>query len=148
MRLLNISQLGRAFGLHRQTVRRRLEDAGIKPYDAWRGIRRYRIGAVARVLVTQEQACGPANMAPVQRRAWFQSEHARVDVALAQGRLVPAGDFHRELASIAKNIASLFETLPDELERAGYDPDALDRVEAWGDRQRERMYHALVSGAR
>lgn len=149
MQPLNVSQLGRAFGLHRQTVRRRIDAAGIEPCDVDRGTRRYRVGAVARALVTPDLAAtsGPDGLAPAQRRAWFQSEAARLDVERSQGRLIAASDFHRELADIAKNFAAGLDQLPDELERAGSDPDELERVESWIHAQRERMYRALISEA-
>lgn len=147
MKPLNVSQLARAFSLHRQTVRRRIEDAGIEPCDVERGTRLYRVGAVARALVVPDLAArsGPDGLAPVQRKAWWQSEAARVAVEREQARLIASSAFHRELASMLKNIAAALESLPDVLERAGSDLDVLERIEAETDRQRQSMYDALIA---
>lgn len=150
----SISRLARAFDKHRDTVRKRITEAGIAPAGKRHGTPVYRIKDVAAAIVGPDLGMAapgadndPDQMTPVERRAWFQSENERIKLEQELGHLIPDHEMAREMSRFAKNIAAALESLPDVLERdAGLEGEALDVVQRITDEFREQMYREYVAG--
>ncbi|MCV6587564.1 MAG: DUF1441 family protein [Marinobacterium sp.] len=98
----NITKLGEAFGMSRDTVRRRLKAANCKPKFKQRGIAHYALADVGQALYGAHEAAGgicgfesPDHMPPGDRKDWFDSELKRVKLGEAENDLVPAEDMAR-----------------------------------------------------
>lgn len=141
----NVTKLGKAFGLHRDTVRRRLQEAGVDPVAKQANAPLYSLEDVGPALFAQHYSSGsevdPEQMHPTDRRAWFQSENERLKFEKDQRHLVPDDEVAREMALIVKAVANGLDSLPDELEReCGLTPEALDMVQSKIDALRESIY--------
>ena len=130
--LLSLSTLGRELGVHRQTVAKRLSDAGIRPAGEKGGhaLWRLRDAIQACQILTAGAVSDPAALPPMERRAWYQSERERTALDREQGALVPVDEVREQLALVLKITSQMLETLPDRLERDGaLAPSALPLVE-------------------
>lgn len=131
----SLNQLAREFGIARETVTRRLTDAGVKPAGTKRGYPVYRVGdAASAILVPQTSAGGfindPNKMAPKERRDWFGSENDRIKLEKETGVLVATSDTREQMSEIVKMGLQILETLPDVLERDfSLTPEIIDGVE-------------------
>lgn len=149
----SISRLARGFDLHRDTVRKRLNEAGVVPAGKKGGYPVYKVKDAARAILAPEMGM-PAEGAGAdpdslpsafERKAWFQSENYRVQLEKELRHLVPDHDHAREMSRLAKSVASALESLPDLLERdAGIEGEALDVVQRVVDELRERAYRDYV----
>ena len=147
----SISRLARGFELHRDTVRKRLTDAGVVPAAKRNGYSVYRVKDAAKAILAPEMgmpASGqsdPDSLTSFERKAWFQSENERIKLEKDLRNLVPDHEMAREMSRFAKNIAAALESLPDVLERdAGLEGEALDVVQRVADEFREQMYHDYI----
>ncbi len=83
---------------------------------------------------------------PTDRKAWYQSENERLKLERELRLLVPADEVQREMAALAKAMASSLDSLSDMLERdAGLPPEAIELVERVTDALREQMYQAILA---
>lgn len=147
----NITRLADAFGLHRDTVRKRLREAGVAPEGNRNGAPIYALKHVGPALFGEtlhgvgEDGIDPDRLPPQERRAWYQSENERVKLERELGTLLQAEDAHREMSGLAKAVIATLDGLPDILERdAGLPPEAVQRVQELMDAQREQLYHAVI----
>ncbi|MDH4572458.1 DUF1441 family protein [Salinicola acroporae] len=145
----NISRLADAFGLHRDTVRKRLKEAGVVPAGSRNGANLYALKDAGPALFSDRigsAGLSPDDYPPQDRKAWFQSENERVKLEREMRLLVPVEDAHREMSRLAKAMASALDSLPDLLERdAGLAPEGLELVERVTDNLREQMYQAVMA---
>lgn len=147
----SISRIAEAIGRDRRTVAALIKDAGIPPAGSRRGNPIYRLADVVDAL--SDDRCPSAaggididELMPQDRKAWFQSENERLKLERELRHLVPADEVQREMASLAKAVASGLDSLADMLERdAGLPSDAIDLVEQVTDALREQMYRAIVA---
>lgn len=144
----NISKLADAFGLHRDTVRKRLKEAGVVPAGTRNNANVYALKDAGPALFSESRpgmAGGPDELRPTDRQAWYQSELSRVKLEREMRLLVPVEEAHREMSRLAKAVASGLDSLADMLERdAGLPPEAIDLVESTTDALREQMYQAII----
>ena len=145
----NISRLAEAFGLHRDTVRKRLTEANVIPSGIRSGVSVYSLKDAGPAIFGERFAgakSDPDDMQPQERRAWFQSENERVKLEVELRQLVRAEEAHKEMSRLAKAVASGLDSLSDMLERdAGLPPEAIELVEKTTDALREQMYQAIMA---
>lgn len=145
----NITRLADAFGLHRDTVRKRLKEAGVVPAGSRNGVNVYALKDAGPALFGDQinsSGMTPDDYMPQDRKAWFQSENERVKLEREMRLLVPVEEAHREMSRLAKAMASALDSLPDLLERdAGLAPEGLELVERVTDNLREQMYQAVMA---
>lgn len=145
----NITRLADAFGLHRDTVRKRLKEAGVVPAGTRNGANVYALKDAGPALFAESrisEGMDPAKMHPQDRKDWYTSELSRVKLEKEMRLLVPVEEAHREMSALAKAVASGLDSLADMLERdAGLDPDTIEMVERVTDALREQMYQVIVS---
>jgi len=143
----NITRLAEAFGLHRGTVRQRLNSAGVVPSGVRNGASVYALRDVGPALFSEHFISGsnPDDMTPTDRKAWYQSEKERIGIEREMRLLIPVEEVHREMSRLAKTVANGLDGLADMLERdAGLSPEAVERVERVTDLMREQLYQAVI----
>lgn len=147
----SVSRLARCFGLHRQTVKKRLTDAGVVPSDVRRGAAVYHVRDASPAILAPDMEAedpafyqDPAKMQPSDRKDWFQSEQARVNLEKELRQLIHEVEVRREFAGLVKNFTAFLDQLLDMLDRAGVDPDKLDQVEKELDSLREQLYQQVM----
>jgi len=144
----NITRLADAFGLHRDTVRKRLKEAGVVPAGSRNGANVYALKDAGPALFGETMSSGhtPDDMHPGDRKDWYASELSRVKLEQEMRLLVPVEEAHREMSMLAKAVASGLDSLADMLERdAGLPPEAIELVETTTDALREQMFQAIVA---
>lgn len=145
----NLTRLAEALGLSRDTVRKRLRDAGVKPVSKQGNAPVYQLAEAAEAVFRPSQVVvsdlhDPSKMAPKDRKDWFQSETERLKVQTDQGLLIPEQDYRLDLYTVLSDVVSFFENLPDKMERTGlFDPGQLELLEKEGDVYREQLYERL-----
>lgn len=145
----NISTLAKAFSLHRDTVRARLNDAGVKPVGKKANAPLYLLAEAAEAIfagsTVSNDAADPAKLDPKSRKEWFQSENERLRFQTAVKQLIPEGEHRDNTAKTIKGIASFFDSLPDKMERTRlFTPEQLEALEAVCDQQRTQIYAELL----
>ncbi|HCG9453615.1 TPA: DUF1441 family protein [Vibrio parahaemolyticus] len=147
----NITRIAEAFGLHRDTVRKRLKEARVKPAGKKSGVDIYALADVGPALFAvevgnkTEDDYDPNKMIPKDRKDFFQSERERLKFQTEIGELIPDSDYRLDLAATLKFLVSAFESLPDNLERRNkVPPEVLEYVEGWADENRTYLYHKLL----
>ncbi|MGB1201250.1 MAG: DUF1441 family protein [Cognaticolwellia aestuarii] len=148
--LFNITQLGEAFGLHRDTVRKRLVSANVKANSVKKNTALYHIKDVAEAILEKSSssvsAQDPDSMKPGERKAWFDSENARLNYKKECGELCESHDVARKFADVFKAIANTLDSLPDLLERkANLTPDQAEQIQKQTDNMRENLFLAVVN---
>lgn len=145
----NITRLADAFGLHRDTVRKRLIAAGVVPAAVRNGANLYALKDAGPAIFGELYAGAsnnPDELPPQDRKAWYQSENERVKLEVELRQLVRAEEAHREMSRLAKAVASGLDSLADMLERdAGLPPESIELVEKVTDALREQMYQAIIA---
>lgn len=140
---LTVSEIAYEFQVSRDTARKRLRDAGVKP-SGKRGRRdvwdlREAIPALT----------GGVGGDPFRRKAARQAESIELDLQRRRGVLLERGAVEREYARMTKNVAHTLEVLPDILERdCGCTPLQLARIEKSLDGLREELYARIVKPKR
>jgi hypothetical protein len=127
-----IARLAECFGIHRQTLTKRIKDAGLAPSGTWRGNPTYHIAEVAELLHAGEDRGGqnPDEMTPQDRKAWYDSEKTRRQLQALERDLIPVGEVERVVATSFAAIAQELRALPDNLERRhGIAPEVVIKVE-------------------
>lgn len=145
---LSLSALSREFGYHRDTIKKRLVQVGVRPDGERNGNPVYRLRDAVPAILETFNASGkvedPDLLTPQDRKAWYQSEKDRVALEESQGVLVPREEVREQLAVVIKVTAQMLETLPDILERDCRLPsDMVDLVERRIDQARADWAEAL-----
>jgi len=147
----NITRIAEAFGLHRDTIRKRLRESQIKPIGKKSGVDVYALADVGPALFSAETGnkteddYNPNKMAPKDRKDFFQSERERLKFQAEIGELIPEGDYRDDFSAVMKTCVSFFESLPDNMERTRlFTPEQLDQLEKHSDSLRLRLYHTLL----
>jgi hypothetical protein len=116
----SIRRLAEEFGMARETVSKRLNDAGVRAAGTRGGFPVYRLRDACPAILaacTEDGGIDPAKMRPGDRRAWFQSENERLKFEQETGQLILAAEVQSEMATLAKIVVRELETLPDTAER-------------------------------
>jgi hypothetical protein len=119
---LSIRRLSEELGMARETIQKRLTQAGVKPSSSRSGHPVFRLRDVCPVLFggvsfDEDGAIDPSKLRPTDRRAWFQSENERLKFEQETGNLILSAEVHAEFAAAAKIVVRELETLPDRAER-------------------------------
>lgn len=145
----NITRLAEAFGLHRETVRKRLNAAGVVPAGVRNGANVYALKDAGPAVFADMVLGGdsdPDQLPPTERRAWYQSENERIKLEQELRQLVRSEEAHREMSTIAKAVTTTLESLPDILERdCGIDAESVARVQDVIDGIRQQLYERIVA---
>jgi len=145
----SLNQLANEFGIARETVTRRIRDAGIVSSGMRRGHPVYRVGQVAQAILSPSNksepgANDPDMMTPKERSDWFRAENDRLKFEKELGLLVGSDAVMVEMAEIAKMGLSVLETLPDILERDFMlEPKVISGIEERVDALREQWADKL-----
>ena len=153
----SINRLAAELNMDRRKLSADLE--GCKPVEekkvGSRVERRYRLGDAVRHLIGRNAAStgtdGPDRLdrAQEQARLWkTQRLTKELDNAERERKLVPVGEVEAEFAFLVKTFTGFLEQLPDVLERdANISGAAVERLQQIVDRERERLYQAMVNRA-
>ena len=141
----NLSKIAEAFGFSRDTVRKRLRDAGVDAVTRRGNQPLYSLEDVGPALYAGRDmggtAISPDEMDPKSRKDWYQSENERLKFEKDQRHLVADHEMAREMSIALKAVANGLDSLPDELEReCGLPADALELVIVKIDALRESVY--------
>lgn len=141
----SITKLAEGFNLDRRTVRRRLDEAEVKPRGRNGDQKLYSLEDAGPALFTtafyRGDSLDPDTLDPLSRRAWFQSENERLKFEADQRHLVPDHEVAREMSVILKAVSNGLDSLPDDIERhCGLPAAALELLEARVDALRELVY--------
>ncbi|APU00739.1 hypothetical protein [Aeromonas phage Asp37] len=144
----NLSQLAKAFGLHRDTIRTRINDAGVKPCGKKANASIYKLHEAAEAIFAGTTIAGdqtdPAKLDPKSRKEWFQSENERLKFQEAIKELIKSGEHRDNIAKTLKSVASFFDSLPDRMERSRmFTPEQLEALEGECDKMRNQLYEEL-----
>lgn len=145
----NISALASASGLHRDTVRKRLGEAGINPVGKKKNAPVYDTAeAMQAIFAQQTVAVGdqldPNKLDPKGRLDWFKSETERVKFQREVKELIPNGEARDGLAEVLKRVGSFFDSLPDKMERKRlFTREQLEDLENTCDIFRNQLYQEL-----
>jgi len=144
----SVSRLAECFGVHRQTLAKRLKDGGVQPAGTHRGNPVYAIRDAAAVI--HAPASGPSAVLdldnyPESRKAWYQSENEKLKFEVSKGELITDSEYARALAFLIKSFTAALDSLPDQLERdAGLEPEAIVIAQAVCDGARESTYQSVI----
>lgn len=143
---LSISALSTEFGMTRETVRKRLADAGVAASGKRASYPVFRLKDVLSALTGGGNTDDPGGMDPYKRKAYYQAEHEKLQLQVARRELIPRIESEQEMAAMFKITAECFDTLPDVLERdCGLSPLVLVSLEDQLDKAREQLYQRLVA---
>lgn len=148
---LNVTQLAEAFNLHRDTIRKKLKAAKVKAAEVRGNAAYYEIAAASKAIIgnattAESDSVNPDELDPLQRKAWFDSENARLKFETECGNLIPAHEVARAFAEFAKSISNPLDGLPDLLERkCALKPEQAELVQKQVDSIRENMFLAVIN---
>ncbi|WP_163836940.1 DUF1441 family protein [Spartinivicinus ruber] len=147
--LLNITQIAEFYGIHRNTVMKRIRQEGIEPTDKVGNANRYDIAEVEHLFYESETrnlqpGYSPEDLPPKDRKDWYQSENERLKFELACSELIPAKEVRQESIKLMKTLVAFFESLPDKMERTRlFTSDQLDLLENQCDQFRNQLHMTL-----
>ncbi len=143
----NITRIAEAFDFSRDTVRKRLRIAGVRPCGKRSGNDVYSLAEIGPALFIADgyqdvpEMHDPDKMPPKDRKEWFHSERIRVDLERDQKQLIHEGEHRQDLYDGFSQVVSFFENLPDKMERTGqFTPEQLELLEQYGDGFRNELY--------
>lgn len=149
--LFSLSQLSRIYGPARETIGRRLNQAGVKPASEKNGHPVFHIREASRAIIEAEHGFlrfegvdNPDELPPKDRLDYYRSQNEKSKYEREQGLLVPLDDVREEFANIIKIVVPALDTLPDVLERkCQLPPEAIEQAEAVVDRIRDELAKEL-----
>jgi hypothetical protein len=144
---LSIRQLAEECGFDRDTIAKRIRNAGLIPAGKKGGHDVYRLREVLPVLfkMGEDGKQDPEKLDPFQRKAYYQAEREALELSVSRRDLIPRIECEEEDARVFKILAQACDTLPDILERdCGLSGEQLFVVEKVLDNAREQIYQELV----
>jgi uncharacterized protein HemX len=144
---MSISQLASLTGLARETVRKRLVEAGLQPSDTRKGHAVYRPREALPALYQMAgEYFDPDRLKPLERHAHYKAEREKLHLQMERGDVVPSIEVEQKFAGLIKILTQGLETLPDVVERdVGATPVQLARIERAVDELRDALYQQVVS---
>ncbi|MBU2714125.1 DUF1441 family protein, partial [Zooshikella harenae] len=120
---LNISQIAEFYDISRETVRKKIRQAGVEPVDVVRNANVYSMEDVEHLFYESNTRnlppdYDPNDLPPKDRKDWYQSENERLKFELACSELIPAKEVRQESIKLMKTLVAFFESLPDKMERS------------------------------
>lgn len=145
---LSISQVAEALHADRKTVARRLAESGAQPAGKRAGYPVYSLQTVIDAMAghANQNATGsdPDRMPAFQRKAWFQSELARLELETAKGDLMKREHVAAAIGAIFGPMVRELETLSDRAERdLRIKPELVEYIRREVRETREAMARAL-----
>lgn len=147
----NLTRISEAFGLHRDTVRKRLKEAGVSPASKRGNADLYALDKVGPALFGGSTTPGtkleytPEELWPKDRKEWFQSENERLKFQENIGELIPVHEHRESLLKTIKATVSFFESLSDKMERRrSFTPDQLEELDTATDEFRLILHNQLL----
>ena len=152
----SIFKIAEAFGLHRDTVKKRLLMANVPVAGTVKGNSVYALQHVGPAIFGGQSATDsgsdhdPSRMEPKERKDWFQSENERIKLEKEQRKLIPVDEVVFVYSSMRKAVVQVLETIPDILERdCALNPQAVGVVQSSIDDLRhtlqEKSYEACAA---
>lgn len=147
--LFSLSQLSTAFGPARETISKRLLDAGVNPRAKRRGHDVYHIGDAAPAILSGDHRSfegvdDPDKLLPKERLDFYRSENEKMKMEKEKGALVTKAQHEQAIAELAKILIQTLETLPDALERkCNLSHEEMEQVETEMDAAREGLAQRL-----
>ncbi|WP_281645551.1 DUF1441 family protein [Parendozoicomonas sp. Alg238-R29] len=149
----SISRISNGFGMARETVAKRLENAAVVPAGMHRGYPVYALKDVGPALFSETAGLStgeidPNALDPKGRKDWYDSELARIKLEKEMGQLIEASDMARETAELVKSFVNPLDGMVDVLERKCQDlpPDVLEQVQSVVDGVRQQVYEIALGG--
>ena len=149
----NISRIAEAFGFHRDTVRKRLNSAMVRPSGKKSGNDVYELADVGAALFAEQSVYSgdvsdPDKMGPKDRKDFYQSENERLKFEEKTSELMPSGVYQDAIYENLKKIVSAFDSLPDMIERRhSCSPEQIEDIISYLHECREQVYHAAMDYA-
>lgn len=146
---LSLSAIANAWGCARETAKKRLDTAGVKPAGKNRGHNVYELRDVVRAFAEAAQSDqDPDKLDPFARHAYYKGEHEKLRLQQERGELLSRIEVEDSVARERKVVAHHLDTFPDRLERSGLaDPRQIQLWEDELDRMRRDLYRAVVAEA-
>lgn len=144
---VSIRQFAEETGIHRDTIVKRIDAAGLKPSGERAGHPVYRLKDLLRAAyqTAEDGAVDPDKLEPFKRQAHYKAEHLKLQVETEQGELIPRIEVEQESARVMRVQSMFLDTLPDVLERdCGLSAQTVAVLEKRIDRAREDLYKALT----
>lgn len=151
----SINRIAQCFGMARDTVTRKLRNAGVPAAGKRSGHPVYALRDVAPALFAdsvgytggEDGEQDPNRMPPKDRKDWYDSENKRLKYEQDIGQLIPADDVAAALAETFKKIALSLDTMVDVIERdAGLDGKQLEVMQRIIDNARATLAGELQEG--
>lgn len=143
---VGIRQFSEETGLDRDTVRKRIDAAGLKPGGERGGHPVYRLRDLLKAAyqVSEDGRQDPSQLRPFERQAHWKAEHLQLQVEAEKRELIPRIEVEQEQARILRVVALFLDTLPDILERdCGLAAAMIVAVEKRLDQMREELHKEL-----
>lgn len=112
-RSTSIAALALALGMHRDTVSKRVSEAGLSPAEIVRGYPRFRLGDALRACLAPPTAADPDDLTPRQRLDHYRAERLQRELDKLRSGLVPADLFHDRLAIVRAILKDMEPLLSD-----------------------------------
>lgn len=152
----SIFKIAEAFGLHRDTVKKRLLSSNAPIAEMVKGNPVYSLQHVGPALFGSKLTADadsdhdPSKMEPKERKDWYQSENERIKLEKEQRKLIPVDEVVIVYSSMRKAVVQILETIPDILERdCSLSPQAVSVVQKSIDDLRytlqEKSYEACAA---
>lgn len=147
--LWTISALARELSLHRDTVRKRMNDAGVKARGKSANAPTYSLAEACEAIFAGSTVAGdaadPSKLDPKSRKDWYQSENERLKFQTSIKELVTDSDHRSNIAGTVKIAVAFFDSLPDKLERTRlFTPEQIATLEQLCDQTRNQLYNDLM----
>lgn len=129
----------------RETIKRRLVDAGVEPTGQVRGHAVYALkDAVRAYLEGTDEGQDPDRLRPFERKAHYDAERQKLMLQIERGDLCSRIEVERLLARLYELMGRFLDTLPDHFERRGAATAVqLEILEELMDELREDLYQQI-----
>lgn len=147
----SISKLAIEFNTTRDTVRKKIAQARVKPCGRALGHDVYALIDVAPLLVggnsiSYDGEFDPNLLQPKDRKDWYDGESKRIQILRESRELLTYDDVSKTWAETLKKIMLTLDTIVDVVERdVGLSAEQIKHIQTIIDRQRETLYNDLCT---
>lgn len=142
----NISNMARMFGVHRHTVRSKIEKAGIKSVDKHKGAPIYLVSEVAQAIYgnevyNEDGEIDPEALSPSEQRDYWHAKQKKLDFLASIKTYTHQSEVTAEFAELAKRLKETIQSYPDIAEtEQGASPQEVERLILLCDSLQEKIY--------
>ena len=136
-------------GIDRDTIRKRIDAAALKPSGKSGRHPVYRLKDLLKAVLQANESGreDPDSYEPFKRQAHYKAEHLKLQLETDQRDVIPRIEVEQEQARFFKVVAMNYDTLPDILERdCGLPAHVVELIEKTLDKSRDELYKALADG--